>query len=376
MNQQGNAGLVRWLREKIDESGRQAISFRDYMAYCLYHPTWGYYTAERPKLGKEGDFYTSAALGSLMGEMIAAWIVGTVADAPEGGPLTLIEWGGGGGKLAADVLDALQAKEPALYARLRFIAVELSPYHRRLQQERLAAHAALAEWLTEEEWRSRGPWRRAVVWSNELLDAFPVQRLVYDEAAGWQEVYVGWDEAAARFAERLLPLSDAQTLAYIASEGLPTRGGQRFEVNLAAPRWMKEVAARLQSGWLLTIDYGDVGRELYASHRMAGTLLCYRGHRAADRPLDFPGEQDMTAHVNFSALMRAGDEAGLTLVQWTTQKQFLLEQGLLGQLQNHSGADPFSAAARRNRAIRQLLLSDGMSELFKVLIHKKDDPRE
>lgn len=139
---------------------------------------------------------------------------------------------------------------------------------------------------------------------------------------------------------------------------------------------LKNVAAGLgERAELITIDYGDVREELYAPHRMNGTFLCYRKHQAYDLPLLYPGEQDMTSHVNFSTLIDAGRECGLNQFQLMTQKQFLVENGLLNRLQPHDAADPFSPAAKRNRAIRQLLISDQMSELFKVLIQKKGEPQ-
>ncbi|MCZ8511209.1 SAM-dependent methyltransferase [Paenibacillus filicis] len=371
---EGN-GLIRYLRSRMELQPDGAISFYEYMKHCLYHPDWGYYTSERVKIGKEGDFYTSASIGGLMGEMLAEWIMKQWADAGMKEPLTLIEWGGGSGKLAKDVLDAIRSGSPECYERVRYIGVETSEYHRRLQRETLAEHAGRVRLLSVEEWRREGPWSHAVLWSNELLDAMPVHRLRYREGLGWEEIAVGWDEESHWFRERLRPLKDPEVLGYVAREAVPERDGQTIEVNTDAVSWLAGVAERMESGWVLTVDYGDVSREIYGPHRIAGTLMCYRKHLASAAPYEFPGEQDMTAHVNFSALLHAGEAAGVTESRLLTQKQFLVEQGLLSKLQDHDAADPFSPAARRNRAIRQLLLSDQMSELFKVLIQKKGDPR-
>ncbi|WP_163858221.1 class I SAM-dependent methyltransferase [Paenibacillus elgii] len=370
--QANDSPLLQAIREQIDMQPGRAISFRDYMDLCLYHPSLGYYMNSNRKIGRAGDFYTSASVGSVLGDMLAAYLRSFAET--RSGDICLTEWGGGDGTLARQMLDAIRSGSPALYARLRFISIEKSPVHRSLQSEALAPHMGLVSYLTAEEWHAAGPWPNTLVLSNELPDAFPVYLIVSREA-GWREIMVGWDDEQSCLTEVERPLSGGELEAFIIKEAIPPRAGQRFEVNLDALRWLRSVAGSLGNGSvLLTIDYGHAREELYAPHRMNGTLLCYRKHQASDTPLQFPGEQDMTAHVNFSALVDAGKEAGLEPSGLLSQKQFLLEQGLLDELSDHDARDPFSPQARRNRAIRQLLLSDRMSELFKVLIQKKGEP--
>ncbi|WP_281888155.1 class I SAM-dependent methyltransferase [Paenibacillus sp. YYML68] len=369
------SAIVALLRERISQEADGWLSFRDYMDLCLYEPSYGYYTSDRVKLGREGDFYTSSSLGGLLGESIAEWISGAaaaVSDLTEARrPFTLVEWGGGDGRLARQLLDRLQQLDPELYARTSWISIERSEYHRRLQAEQLAPHEERTSWMTEEAWQAAAPWRHTIVYSNELPDAFPVHRLVYREH-GWMELGVGWDVAECRLIELERAVSSPELLAYIESEQLPTRPGQQFEAPLDALRWYERTVSALGSGsGIVTIDYGDVREELHAEHRMRGTLLAYRRHQASDTPLARPGEQDVTAHVNFSALRETGEAQGLATECYETQKQFLVRHGLLNKLQSHAATDPFSPEARRNRAIRQLLLSDQMSELFKVLIQRK-----
>ncbi|WP_127484824.1 class I SAM-dependent methyltransferase [Paenibacillus ehimensis] len=371
--QASDSPLLQVIRERIERQQDRAISFRDYMDLCLYHPGLGYYMNSNRKIGRTGDFYTSASVGSVLGDMLAAYLRSFAETRT--GDICLTEWGGGDGALARQMLDAIWRGSPELYGRLRFISVEKSPIHRGLQAEALAPHTGLVSYYTAEEWHAAGPWHNTLVFSNELPDAFPVHRIVSREA-GWREIRVGWDHERKCLTEVEGPISGGGLEDFIRKEAIPPRTGQRFEVNLDALRWLRAVAGSLGSGsMLLTIDYGHEREELYAPHRMNGTLLCYRKHQASDTPLQFPGEQDMTAHVNFSALMDAGKEAGLESSGLLTQKQFLLEQGLLDELSDHDARDPFSPQARRNRAIRQLLLSDRMSELFKVLIQKKGEPR-
>ncbi|CAG7620479.1 hypothetical protein PAECIP111802_00670 [Paenibacillus allorhizosphaerae] len=362
------------IKREIAAASEQAISFRRFMELCLYHPSLGYYMRSEEKIGRSGDFYTAASIGGLLADTIAEWIVnepfwtGRAAET-----VRIAEWGGGSGKLAVQLLDTLQATAPELYGRLEYISVETSGYHRELQSSVLTDHAGKVRYYTADQWYRQGPWVNTLVLSNELPDAFPVFRIVVSNGR-WMEKVVYWDEEKNELAEAERLLTDEAVLAYIREEHIPCREGQQFEVNLAATDWMRSVAAALEQGTVLTIDYGDVGEELYAPHRMNGTLLCYRKHVASDTPLQFPGEQDMTAHVNFSALIRAGENGGLKATELMTQKQFLVRNGLLQRLQSHDARDPFSPEARRNRAIRQLLLSDQMSELFKVLIQKKEPP--
>ncbi|MNC27063.1 hypothetical protein D3C75_752230 [compost metagenome] len=206
--------------------------------------------------------------------------------------------------------------------------------------------------------------------SNELLDAFPVHRLRQREGA-LMELHVGWDEEAASLRELELPCVNQRLFAYLRESGIQLAEGQTADISLDAPEWLGDRLKQLGNGELITIDYGDTAQELFGTHRMNGTLLCYKNHLAAENPYIYAGEQDITAHVDFSACIRAGNEAGITDWQLMTQKEFLLESGVLERLVSHDGRDPFSPAAKRNRAIRQLLLSDGMSELFKVLIQRK-----
>lgn len=366
--------MLRTIRERIAQSPAGAIRFSEYMSLCLYEPDQGYYMRSRPKLGPQGDYYTSASIGTLMGETLAAYAASRIRLWPDGGKVTIAEWGGGDGKLARSLLDELQAAYPSIYERLAYVSVEASPYHRLLQADRLKPHAGIVRMMDESEWNAAPPWEGTFVLSNELLDALPVH-IVSLRKEGWRELYVAWDEQAEALAERWMPVTDQRLAAYIRDKRLPERPGQRFEVNLAAADWIGGMLRRLRSGEVVTIDYGDTASELWAEHRMNGTLLCYRNHQASDTPLEYPGEQDMTAHVNFTDVLEAGEAAGACETAYMSQKQFLVENGLLQKLCQPGSNDPFGPEARRNRSIRQLLLSDGMSELFKVAIQRKSGPR-
>ena len=160
--------------------------------------------------------------------------------------------------------------------------------------------------------------------------------------------------------------TDPRLSEWLREEGIGLLDGQTVEVNLDGAAWAAKIAARFDRALLVFIDYGDETAELTGPHRMDGTLLCYRDHRAHNDPYAWPGEQDMTAHVNFSHIRRCLERQGAEEIWYGSQKAFLVEAGILEQLTAHGHFDPFHPVARRNRAIRQLLLSDGMSELFKV----------
>jgi SAM-dependent MidA family methyltransferase len=372
----GNQKLKEIIIERIKQSSVKAISFRDYMELCLYHPEFGYYCNDKEKVGKHGDFYTSTSIGGLFGEVLAQYIAGQARSNGSNTALTCVEWGGGNGGLAQQLLDELKLNYSDVYERISYISIEISPHHRVLQAEKLFEHnaAGRVRWMEEADWLASGPWKDTIVFSNEFIDALPVHRIqmLQNEPL---EIWVEWEEEKARFREKTLPIQEDSPLReYLQRLSVPLQHKQRLEINLEALNWINRTGQAIHNGQLLTIDYGDCAEEVYAEHRMNGTLMCYQNHTAADHPYIAIGEQDITAHVNFSAITLAGLDVGLEGQRLLTQKQFLVDNGLLDKLQNTNSTDPFSPAARRNRAVRQLLLSDQMSELFKVLIQKKGEP--
>lgn len=359
------------IRRRISAHPAGAIPFRDYMELCLYHAELGYYMQPREKIGKAGDFYTASNIGGVLGEALAFYIARQARSLT--GPVEIVEWGAGTGRLAAQLLDSFREHFPELYGRLQYTAVEKSPWHQASQRENLRSHWHLVRQLTPEEAAGAGGssgQAGCFVLSNELLDAFPVHRLRQRKEM-LMELHVGWDEAGGGFRELEWPCGNPALADYLRDSGIELADGQTVDISLKAAEWLGERLRQLESGELITIDYGDRAGELFGNHRMNGTLLCYKSHLASENPYIYAGEQDMTAHVDFSACIRAGIHAGIADWRLMTQKEFLLESGVLERLVSHDGRDPFSPAARRNRAIRQLLLSDGMSELFKVLIQRR-----
>jgi len=368
-----NEQLIQRIARKIQNAPTRLIPFHDYMQMCLYEPGLGYYMNGEMKIGKQGDFYTSSNIGSLMGEMLAAVMVRYWKSQPPSEAYLIAEWGGGNGRLADQILTELQNSFPDYYNKVQYQIVDTSSYHRRLQIEQLQRHEQRVSIWKPDQWEKEHIADYSIILSNELLDAFPVHRIKKTKHHLY-EIMVGCEEDTGRFIEALQPISkDSELHTAIEADDLWGRlcEGQTAELCPGAGKWLASTACKLNKGLQLTIDYGDIAERLYTPDRMEGTLMCYYRHQAHSDPYRHIGEQDITAHVNFSACIREGTKSGMTEWSLVTQKQFLLDAGILDKLQNHQVTDPFHPIARRNRAIRQLLLGDGMAESFKVLTQKK-----
>jgi len=375
------------IRDAIASEGRpgtaadgarlSAIPFHQYMTLCLYHPDFGYYRSGETKVGPRGDFYTSSHVGEVMGERLAYKLAALARERfGEGRVVDVIDWGGGTGRLSRQMLDAWHSEEgPDLGGNAFFLTlVDGNPAHREEAESLLESYvrsgkARIANdaGAFPDDGGGRSPMsdRPVIVVANELLDAFPVHRLTARDGEP-MEWGVGWRNG--RFVPALLDEADPRLEAWLREEGVFPRENQTLEANLDGAAWAAGVASRFGHALLVFVDYGDESEELAGPHRMDGTLLCYRDHRAHNDPYSAPGEQDLTAHVNFSHVRRAVEAVGGREIWYGTQKRFLVEAGILDGLSAHALTDPFHPIVRRNRAIRQLLLSDGMSELFKVQI--------
>ncbi|WCR29323.1 SAM-dependent methyltransferase [Paenibacillus thiaminolyticus] len=363
-----NSILIQHLIHRISHSARAAIPFSAFMKSCLYHPEGGYYMSDRPKIGKKGDFYTSSNVGSAMGEMIAVYIQRQAAErgwAPD--TFTIVEWGAGNGRLAGHINERMRRDRCSGY---RYAIVEASPYHAQLVKERLGGEDCPVSWWKEADYRREAGVSRLFVLANELLDAFPVERIRASNGE-IEQCFVVWEEAEQSFRPVWLP-ADPEVLRWLKRYRIELPEGRICDAGIAMSSWLGTMLRHASAAEFIFIDYGDVTEELTAEHRVDGTLMCYHRHRAHDNPWIHIGEQDMTAMVDFSVCQQAALEAGAQIRHYMTQKAFLLEQGLLQELVDHAQPDPFSPEARRNRAIRQLLLSDQLSERFRVLLLARD----
>jgi len=337
------------LKEIIETKG--PVSFRDFMEIALYHPEVGYYSSRTGQIGEKGDYYTSSSLGSLFGKMLARQMAEMLAGL---NAETIVEMGGGNGILARDILAELLSKNiPVTY-----IIVEKSRALAELQQETLAGYDVT--W--HDSLRSLPP-VTGVMFSNELVDAFPVHAVEMTED-GLKEIRIGWEEG---FTELLKDPSNPALAGYFENLGVHLSIGFRTEVNLEALTWLDTAASKLKKGYLVTIDYGYPSHELYQAYRRHGTLMAYEGHQASEDLYIRVGRRDLTAHVNFSALAFRGEKAGLAVTGFTDQTHFLMSLGILEIL---SGEDTPAEIKTRLNA-KSLLLPGGMGEIFKVLIQHK-----
>ena len=347
--------------QKIQKEG--PISFHDFMEIALYYPELGYYTSKQSKIGTRGDYYTSSnitpAFGAMIGKQIEQmWhILGEKA-------FTIIEYGAGTGFLCHDILDYLKYNLE-LYDQLNYCIIEKSPSMRDMEKAHLLEKVS---WLNSIR---DIPEITGCILSNELLDNFPVHQVVMQEEL--MEVFVDYKNG---FEEVLKPAKKALT-DYFKELNVILPKGFRSEINLEATQWIKEIAESLKKGYLITIDYGDNSSGLYQWYRKDGTLLCYHKHQINDQPYQNIGEQDITSHVNFSALCHWGLKNGLECSGFTDQRHFLLNLGFNSYLEkiiSEQGED-VAYLAKQAVLITHTLLVD-MGNKFKVLIQHKGTSKE
>jgi SAM-dependent MidA family methyltransferase len=359
--------LIQIIKDRIRMSG--PITFAKFMQLALYHQGYGYYSSDRTRIGKEGDYYTSPCVHPAFGEIIGRFIykVYKTLDIQE---FTIVEMGAGKGYLALDVLDSIKRDQPEFYSNLNYLMVEISPTLVEEEKSILKDHMRKIKFLNSiseiEDEEVAG-----VFISNELLDSFPFHRLKYIKD-NFQEIYVGLRND--QFTEILDSLSTIELKNYIDRYDIEFREGQEVEINLNAGKWLSDVSRVITRGFVLTIDYGFLAPELFNPTRMTGTSKCLYKHSANDDPLTHIGEQDITAHVDFSNLIRVGESVGLNTFKYITQGQFLIDWGILDIVERYSSKDKSSKTSEQKHilAIKNLFLPELMGDKFKVLIQEKN----
>ncbi len=341
------------LLERIRRDG--PLTFAAFMEACLYDLEHGYYAQGRSTHGA-GDYFTSPDVGPLFAQLLAQQFREMWEALGRPRTFDLVECGAGRGSFAAQLLDAVEEQGGEFAGALRVTLVEASPRLRADAEKLVGSKARVLGELPSEP-------VVGCIFSNELLDALPVHRVV-QRAAGLREIYVGAEGEELREVEG--ELSSPALAQYLEKYGTPLQEDQFAEINLEALAWLERAAAALKRDFLVTIDYGYRAQELYGPSHMRGTLLAYREHRAEENWLAAPGEQDLTAHINFTALEQRGRELGLESLGYTTQSNFLLS------LARASGMEQMDATARRQ--LIQLTHPEGMGEAFKVLIQAKGVP--
>jgi SAM-dependent MidA family methyltransferase len=341
--------------QKIKKEG--PLCFREFMEMCLYYPDLGYYTSNRNKIGGDGDFYTSACLTPVFGTLIARqleemWhLMGEAA-------FTIVEYGAGTGSLCHDILEHLKTNTK-MYDGLRYCIIEKSPAMRTIEQKHLHEKVYWYDRI-EEVGRING-----CILSNELVDNFSVHQVVMEKEL--MEVFVDYQDG---FTEILRPAKEALN-RYLEELNITLPVNFRTEINLQAIGWIKDVAGALNKGYVMTIDYGHRSAELYKPCRSQGTILCYHNHSVNGSVYDNIGTQDITSHVNFSALSDWGSKNGLSECGFTDQCHFLLALGFKECIDRAlSHEKDIITAARKASILGHTLLVD-MGNKFKVLIQEK-----
>ena len=343
------------IKEKIIKGG--AISFHDYMEMALYHNESGYYS-RLGDIGAMGDFYTSSNLTPAFGAMIARQTeqMWRLLGEPE---FTIVEYGAGTGILCRDILTYLKGNTK-LYQQLHYYIIEKSPVLRTIEQQHLKEKVTWIDSISEV------PEFVGCVLSNELVDNLSVHKVTMEDDL--MEIYVDYKDG---FIEKTMPAS-APLKNYFTELGITLPRGFCTEVSLEAIQWLQEIAAAMKKGYVITIDYGHLSDRLYHRCRSEGTLMCYHKHNINTNVYTDIGKQDITCHVNFSALMHWGEKFGLTAYGFTNQANFLVDLGFSAYLNSITCTkeDPMRAAIEA-RSVSYTLLMD-MGSKFKVLAQGKN----
>jgi SAM-dependent MidA family methyltransferase len=343
------------IKQRISNEG--PISFYNFMEMALYYPGLGYYTGPKDKIGRTGDFFTSSNLTHAFGAMIGKQLEEMWRLLGEN-EFTIVEYGAGTGALCADILNYLKGNTK-MYQQLHYAIIEKSPAMRELEKARVNEKVSWYNSIDE-----LSPVTGCIL-SNELLDNLSVHRVVMGDEL--MEIFV---DDADGFVEILRPASEV-IKNYVAELNVNLPPGFKTEINLEATEWISHIASSLKQGYVLTIDYGFQSAELYKPHRSQGTLLCYQEHQINDDPYRDIGRQDITAHVNFTALCHWGLKNGLGCSGLTNQANFLLALGIKEYLREAApqGGNIAELAMKEARLTRILLIE--MGSKFKVLIQQK-----
>jgi SAM-dependent MidA family methyltransferase len=364
------------LIEKIEKDG--PITFETFMEMALYEPGLGYYASDK-KIGKAGDFYTSPHLHSVFGAMIGKQIEEMWETMGKPTDFYVMEFGAGEGYMCKDILDYLKNKE--VFSSLTYLMVERNPFMQYKQKKLLEIFLDKVKWVSSLKGLSN---IKGCILSNELLDAFPVHLIEMDDEL--KEVYVtvdnkntpsspplskgGQGEFSGKDIKEIKGNPSTDALAdYIGEFSIDLPKGYRTEINLRIKDWLRSVNEVLSEGFILTIDYGYPVWNYYSEDRNRGTLLCYHGHQVNENPYVNIGEQDITAHVNFSSVKKWGEELGLETLGFCQQGTFLVSLGIdeiINELYGNSTDYLFEIAK-----IKRLILPGTIGETHKVMIQYK-----
>ena len=338
------------------------VTFKTFMEMALYEPELGYYTSQKTRIGRSGDFYTSSHLHPAFGMMLGKQIEEMWEIMNKPSAFQIVEMGSGAGYLCKDILDYLKNRE--LFNSLNYTIVELNPAMKTSQQNLLTDFSDKIRWVSSIRELNN---IKGCFLSNELLDAFPVHLIEMNDEI--EEIFVSTDN------EKLIEIKGAPSTNgiadYLKEFSIGLEKGHRSEINLEIKNWLGEINRVLTEGFILTIDYGYSSEDYYSEDRNRGTLLCYHEHQVTEDPYQNTGEQDITAHVNFSSVKKWGDELGINTIGFCPQGAFLVSLGIdevIAEIHKiHKNSDyPFEVAR-----IKKLILPGTMGETHKAIIQHK-----
>jgi SAM-dependent MidA family methyltransferase len=356
-----NQALKDRIVSRIQAEG--GIPFRDFMEMALYTPDLGYYCSPGEKMGARGDYMTSPEASSIFGTLVGRQLreMWDVMNRPAS--FQVVEGGAGSGSLARDILWWAERSAPEFRSSIEYTLVESSEEMKAQQRSKLADAASVT-------WSGQLPDDiEGCILTNELLDAFPVHRVTVRDGT-LNEIFVIWHEDGY-FDEELRPAA-LDVTAYFERLDLLPGEGCTAEVNLESLNWMRRAGRALRRGFVMTFDYGYDAADLFAPWRSDGTLLCFYRHNPSGDPYVRIGKQDMTAHVDFTSLIAAGEEAGLATVALVTQSRFVEQMGIDQAMKPPEGAD-LEAYYTRRRQVTELIDPGGLGRI-KLLVQSKDVP--
>jgi SAM-dependent MidA family methyltransferase len=356
--------LAERLREVIKREG--PITFREWMRTVLYDEAEGYYRKQHKIWGREGDYRTSPERSDLFAATFARYFARRYEQQANPQSFLIVEIGGGEGHFALGVLQTLQTYFPHVFAATHYVFDEISEPARAIARERLDSFPGRVEFASFAELQSHPD----IVFSNELLDAFPVHRVTMVNGK-LCEYYVGCavDE---QFEWTIDQPSTPRLAEYLQKHDISLREGQVAEINLEVEPWLARVAARLGRGYLITVDYGSEAAELYSSaERGQGTLRGFHQHQFINNLLTAPGDHDLTSTINLTVVKATSEQLGLKTVEFARQDKFLLAAGLLDQLAAQSEKVSEAEKLRLSTAAREMILPNGMAASFQVLVQEK-----
>ena len=356
------------LNQAIAQAGG-VLPFHQFMQQALYHPQHGYYMTQRPRLGRQGDFVTAPEMTSLFGELLTLQCIEIWQRLDCPARFQVVEAGAGSGKLAMDILRTAH-RFPAFREALTYTILEVSPDFQARQQQTLE-EAGISphtlHWIPDLSSLPESS-IEGILFSNEFLDAFPVHWVEMTQD-GLREIAV--TQGARNFETTKIPCAPPVDPHYFSTLGIDLPVGRRTEIGLASVAWMVQAGRVLKRGVILSIDYGCTQEEYYGPAFPQGTLTGFYQHQQINNPLRYPGAMDLTAHVNFSAMARAGASSGMVTLGYTTQAWFLMGLGILQRMEMLAKSQESALHESLRQTVSRLIMPQGMGERFKVLAQGK-----